>query len=62
MKKIIRKGVILMALLSSIMTSANRVTYETPLKEIDKTLITLDNVKIGQELCIKDINGSVGLQ
>tara|TARA_R110000772_G_scaffold112874_3_gene217166 strand:+ start:2131 stop:2739 length:609 start_codon:yes stop_codon:yes gene_type:complete len=59
MKKIIRKGVILMALLSSIMTSANRVSYETALKEIDKTLITLDNVKIGQELFIKDINGSV---
>jgi len=48
-----------MALLSSIITSANRVSYETPLKEIDKTLITLDNVKIGQELFIKDINGSV---
>jgi hypothetical protein len=59
MKKIIRKGVILMALLSSIVTSANRVSYETPLKEIDKTLITLDNVKIGQKLFIKDINGLV---
>lgn len=59
MKKIIRKGVILMALLSSIITSANRVSYKTPLKEIDKTLITLDNVKIGQELFIKDIHGSV---
>jgi hypothetical protein len=59
MKKIIRKGVILMALLSSIITSANKFSYETPLKEIDKTLITLDNVKIGQELIIKNSNGSI---
>lgn len=48
-----------MALLSSIITSANKVSYETPIKDIDKTLITLDNVKVGQKLLIKDINGSV---
>jgi len=59
MKKIIRKGVILIALLSAMVTSANRDSYTSFVKEIDKTLITLDNVKVGQELFIKNIKGSV---
>lgn len=48
-----------MALLSTLVTSANRVPYKTEVKEADKTIITLDNVKVGQELFIKDIDGAV---
>ena len=59
MKKIIRKGVLLIALLSAMATSANRVSNKTFVKEIDKTLITIDNVKVGQELFIKNLSGSV---
>ena len=59
MKKIIRKGVILIALLSAMVTTANSDSYKSSVKEIDKTLITLDNVKVGQELFIKNVNGSV---
>lgn len=59
MKKIIRKGVVLIALLSTMVTNGNKTSNNTLVKEIDKTLITLDNVKIGQELFIKDVNGSV---
>lgn len=59
MKKIIRKGVILIALLSAMVTSANRDSYTSSAKEIDKTLISLNNVKVGQELFIKNVKGSV---
>ena len=48
-----------MALLSTMVTSANRIPYKTSVKEGDKTIITLDNVKVGQELLIKDIDGAV---
>lgn len=59
MKKIIRTGVIMVALLSTMMNYANEVSYTTDTKEIEKTIVTLDNVKEGHELLIKDENGSI---
>jgi hypothetical protein len=54
MKKIIRKGVIFIAMGSAMGTSAIKVSNEAVVMEIDKTFMTLDNVKVGQELFIKD--------
>lgn len=48
-----------MALVSSMVTSANRYAHEPSIMETGKTLITLNNVRIGQKLFIKDSNGSV---
>ena len=55
MKKIIRTGVILATLLATTLNYANN--YTAIGKENEKTIITLDNLKEGHQLFIKDSHG-----
>jgi hypothetical protein len=57
MKKIIRNGVMMAALLATTLNYANATNDTLIGTEKDKTIITLDNVKEGNQLLIKDSNG-----
>lgn len=59
MKKVIRKGVIMLGILTTIASYANKVSYTSTTKEIKKTTLILNNVKKGHQLLIKDVNGIV---
>jgi len=59
MKKVIRKGVLLLGILTTMASYANKVSYASTTKEIKKTSLILNNVKKGHQLLIKDVNGVV---
>ena len=59
MKKVIRKGVLLLGILTSMASYANKVSYTSTTKEIKKTTLILNNIKKGHQLLIKDVNGVV---
>ena len=59
MKKVIRKGVLMIGILTTIASYANKVSYTSTTNNIKKTTLTLNNVKQGHKLKIIDANGTV---
>ena len=59
MKKVIRKGVLMVGILSIMTSYANKVSYTSTTSNIKKTIITLKNVKEGELLSIKDKSGLI---
>ena len=59
MKKVIKKSILMVALLTTILSNANQGLTPIANKEVVKTGLTLVNVKKGQQLRVKDVNGIV---
>jgi len=56
MKKAIKKHLVFVAVLVTMLNYANTKSPESISGDIKKTILTLNNVKIGEELLIKDSN------
>lgn len=61
MKKVINRSIIMAAMCTALLSNANEGSSFIPKKEkeIVKTMITIDDVKEGQSLIIKDLNGII---
>ena len=59
MKKEVKKGIVLMTMLSAILSYANNPVAIEKTVEIDNTPLSINNVKQGQQLVIKDYYGIV---
>lgn len=59
MKKVIRTGVMILAIFATVSSYANKVSYASIEKNIKKTTLTLNNLKRGHQLIIKDAHGIV---
>lgn len=61
MKKVINKSVIMVAMCTALLSNANGGSSFIPKKEkeIAKTIVTFNDVREGQSLIIKDINGFI---
>jgi len=59
MKKVIKKSILMVALLTTLLSNANQGLTPIANKEVVKTGLTLVNVKKGQQLRVKDVNGIV---
>ena len=59
MKKVIKKSILMVALLTTLLSIANQGLTPIANKEVVKTGLTLVNVKKGQQLRVKDVNGIV---
>ncbi len=59
MKKVIRKGVLMLSILSTMASYANKVSYASTTTGIKKTVLALENVKKGHQLKIVDANGLI---
>lgn len=57
MKKVIRKSIALTIMLATMLGNASESKFIATKKEVKKTSITLNKVKEGQKLVIKDSNG-----
>jgi hypothetical protein len=59
MKKVIRKGVLMLGILTTMASYANEVSYASINKETKRTILKLNKVKEGHRLVIKDANGVI---
>jgi hypothetical protein len=59
MKKVINKSIIMVAMCTALLSNANEGSSFIPKKEIAKTIVTINDVKEGQKLLIKDLNGFI---
>jgi hypothetical protein len=61
MKKVINKSIIMVAMCTTLLSNASIGTSFIPKKEkeIAKTMVTINDVKEGQSLIIKDVNGFI---
>lgn len=61
MKKVIKNSILTVVLLSTLLSNANEGSSFIPKKEKDiaKTMVIINDVRKGQELIIKDLNGLV---
>ena len=53
----LKKGSLVVAVLATLLSHANETTFTADKIEIDRTALTLNNVKAGNILTIKDFNG-----
>ena len=61
MKKVIKKSILTVVMLTALLSNASEGSSFIPKKENDiaKTIVTIKDVKEGQGLIIKDLNGIV---
>jgi len=59
MKKVVKKGIVLITMLSAILSYANNPVIFEKTVEIENTTLSINNVKQGQQLVIKDYYGIV---
>lgn len=59
MKKVVRTGIVLVTMLTTMLSYANRPTTFENKVEFENTTLSINNVKQGQQLIIKDSNGLV---
>ena len=59
MKKVIRKGVMILAIFATVSSYANKVSYTSTTNDTKKTTLRINNVKRGHQLLIKDTRGSI---
>ena len=55
----IKKGSLVVAVLASLISNAKETTPSNDIMVIEKTALTLNNVKAGNVLTIKDLNGTI---
>jgi len=59
MKRAIQKHLLLVAVLVTMVNYAGNISLSSDNDDIKKTVLTLNNVKEGQQLLIKDVNGII---
>jgi hypothetical protein len=59
MKKVIRNGVLMLSMLTTLASYANKVSYTSTTTGNKKTVLVLENVKKGHQLKIIDANGII---
>ena len=59
MKKVIKTNVLMVAMFTIMISNANASNFIPFKKEFKETVLTLNNVKKGHQLLIKDLNGLV---
>ena len=59
MKKVIKTNVLMVAMFTIMISNANASNFIPLKKEFKETVLTLNNVKKGHQLLIKDLNGLV---